>query len=272
MPRADGGFAPHVSVRVTKRRRRRTHPSTAKEVARQMATDAGKVVLITGAAGNVGAATAALLRRRGARLVLVDRTLAKLERAHGGASHADAQLLIGDVDLTDEATLQAIVARTVARFDALDALVSTVGAYRAGKPLQDEALTTWDLLLALNVRTALVACRAALPAMLARGHGRIVTVASRDALGGTPGAAAYAASKAALLRMTESVAAECRGRGVTANCVLPGTIDTPQNRASLPPEAHARLVAPDALAAVIGFLLSDEARAVSGAAIPVGAA
>lgn len=232
--------------------------------------DAAEVVLVTGAAGNLGAATAAVLRRRGARLVLVDRTRAKLERAHGGAARADAELLIGDVDLTDAATLQAIVARAVERFGALDALVSTVGAFRAGKALPDEDLGTWDLLLALNVRTALVACRAVLPGMLARGRGRIVSVASRDALAGVAGAAAYAASKAALLRMTESIAAECRGRGVTANCVLPGAIDTPQNRAALPPDAHARLVAPDAIAAVIAFLASDAARAVSGAAIPVG--
>ncbi len=261
MPHVRCGFA-------LARRPFRAKPDGRRGIDRAM--DAAEVVLVTGAAGNVGTATAALLRRRGARLVLVDRTLAKLERAHDGASRANTELLIGDVDLTDAATLQAIVARAVERFGALDALVNTVGAYRAGKPLQDEDLATWDLLLALNLRTALVACRAALPLMLARGRGRIVNVASRDARVGAAGAAAYAASKAALLRMTESVAAECRGRGVTANCVLPGTIDTPQNRAALPPQAHAQLVAPDALAAVIGFLLSDDARAISGAAIPVG--
>jgi NAD(P)-dependent dehydrogenase (short-subunit alcohol dehydrogenase family) len=228
-----------------------------------------QVVLVTGAAGNLGSATAAALRRRGARLVLVDRTAAKLERAYAAPELGEAQLLIGDVDLTDAATLEAIVAQAEARFGAIDGLVNTVGAYRAGKALQDEDLATWDLVLALNLRTALVACRAVLPGMIARRRGRIVNVASRDALVGAAGEAAYAASKAALLRMTESAAADCAGRGVRVNCVLPGPIDTAQNRAALPADAHGRLVPADAIADVITFLLSDAARAVTGAAIPV---
>jgi NAD(P)-dependent dehydrogenase (short-subunit alcohol dehydrogenase family) len=201
--------------------------------------------------------------------VLVDRTRAKLERAQASSERAAHELLIGDVDLTDAATLEGIVAQAEARFGALDGLVNTVGAYRAGKALQDEDLAAWDQLLALNLRTGVVACRAALPGMIARGRGRIVNIASRDALVAAAGEAAYAASKAALLRMTESVAADCAGRGVTVNCVLPGTIDTPQNRLALPVDAHRRLVPADAIADVIAFLLSDAARAINGAAIPV---
>jgi NAD(P)-dependent dehydrogenase (short-subunit alcohol dehydrogenase family) len=241
----------------------------AKDPPEDNAMAEAQVVLVTGAAGNLGAATAAALRRRGVRLVLVDRTLAKLERAHSAEMRPEDELLIGDVDLTDAATLAAIVVQAQERFGALDGLVNTVGAYRAGKALHDEDLATWDFLLSLNLRTALVACRAALPGMLARGRGRIVNVASRDALVGSAGEAAYAASKAALLRMTESAAADCAGRGVTVNCVLPGTIDTPQNRVALPAEAHGRLVPADAIADVIAFLLSPAARALSGAAIPV---
>ena len=228
-----------------------------------------QVVLITGAAGNLGAATAAAFRQRGARTVLVDRSLDKLRRAYPGADVAADQLLIGDVDLTDAATAEQMVARATARFAAVDAVVNTVGAFRAGKAVQEEDLATWDLLFTVNLRTALVACRAALPGMLARGRGRIVNVASRDALIGERGTAAYAASKAALLRLTESIASEGQGGGVTANCVLPGTIDTPQNRASLPGAAHTTLVPVAAIADVILFLASDAARAVSGAAIPV---
>jgi NAD(P)-dependent dehydrogenase (short-subunit alcohol dehydrogenase family) len=234
-----------------------------------MSTEQEQVVLITGAAGNLGATTAAAFRRGGARTVLVDRSLDKLRRAHPGASDAADQLLIGDVDLGDAASAQEIVARAVARFGAVDAVVNTVGAFRAGKRVHDEDLATWDLLFTVNVRTALVSCRAALPGMLARGRGRIVNVASRDALLGEDGTGAYAASKAALLRMTESIASEVRGHGVTANCVLPGTIDTPQNSAGLAAAAHATLVPLAAVADVIVFLASDAARAVSGAAIPV---
>jgi NAD(P)-dependent dehydrogenase (short-subunit alcohol dehydrogenase family) len=227
-----------------------------------------QVVLITGGAGYLGATTAAAFRRDGARTVLVDRSLDKLQRAHPDHHRTADLLLIGGVDLTDEATLRDVAARALASFGAIDALVNTVGVYRAGQPVAEEPLETWDLLLSLNVRTALVACRAVLPSMLARGRGRIVNVASRDALAGAAGVAAYAASKAALLRLTESIAAETAGRGVTANCVLPGPLDSPQNRSRLPADAHASLVAPAAVADVILFLASDAARAVSGAAIP----
>jgi len=228
-----------------------------------------QVVLITGAAGNLGVAVAAALRARGDRTVLVERSLEKLQRAHGAAA-GDEVLLLGGLDLADEDGWRAVVDRALARFGRVDALVHTVGAYRAGRTLADDDLATWDVLLGANLRTALLACRAVLPGMLAQGRGRIVTVASRDALVAAPGAAAYGASKAALLRMTEAIACECRGRGVTANCVLPGPIDTPQNRAALPVSAHAGLADPAAVAEVIAFLVSPAARAVSGAALAIG--
>jgi NAD(P)-dependent dehydrogenase (short-subunit alcohol dehydrogenase family) len=229
---------------------------------------AGQVVLITGAAGNLGSAVARAFRAHGARLVLVERSGDKLVRAYGADEQPDL-LPIGDVDLVDPAAWQGIVARAVARFGGIDALVHTVGTYRGGRTLAEEDLATWGTLFDANVRSALLACRAVLPGMLARGHGRIVTVASRDALVAEPGAAAYSAAKAALLRMTESLAAETRGRGVTANCILPAAIDTPQNRASLDPSAWPSLVPGDAIADVIVFLASPAARAVNGVALPV---
>lgn len=228
----------------------------------------GQVVLITGAAGNLGSAVAGAFRAHGARLVLVERSGDKLVRAYGSDEQPDL-LPIGDLDLADPAAWQGIVERAVARFGGIDALVHTIGTYRGGRTLAEEDLATWGTLFDANVRSALLACRAVLPGMLARGHGRIVTVASRDALIAEPGAAAYSAAKAALLRMTESLAAETRGRGVTANCILPAAIDTPQNRASLDPSAWPTLVPGDAIADVIVFLASPAARAVNGVALPV---
>jgi NAD(P)-dependent dehydrogenase (short-subunit alcohol dehydrogenase family) len=227
----------------------------------------GQVVLITGAAGNLGSAAVTAFRDSGARLVLVERSAQKLARAYE-AAHPDA-LLVGDVDLADPVAWNGIVARATERFGTVDALVHTVGTYRGGKSLAEEDLATWATLFDANVRSALLACRAVLPGMLARGHGRIVTVASRDALTAEPGAAAYSAAKAAVLRMTESLAAETRGTGVTANCVLPAAIDTPQNRAGLDPSAWSSLVPADAIADVIVFLASRASRAVSGVALPV---
>ena len=230
-------------------------------------TSATQVVLVTGAAGNLGAAVTMAFRASAARLVLVERSRDKLLRAYG--DDPPDTLLEGDLDLADPAAWDGVVARASERFGRIDALVHTVGAYRGGKTLADEDLATWSTLFDANVRSALLACRAVLPGMLTRGYGRIVTVASRDALTAEPGAAAYSAAKAALLRMTESLAAETRGRGVTANCILPAAIDTPQNRASLDPSAWPSLVPGDAIADVIVFLASPAARALSGAAIPI---
>jgi NAD(P)-dependent dehydrogenase (short-subunit alcohol dehydrogenase family) len=124
-------------------------------------------------------------------------------------------------------------------------------------------------MLDLNARTAFVVSRAVIPGMRERGQGKIIHVASRAALKGSAKAAAYSASKSALIRLTESLAAELKRDGINVNCVLPGTIDTPQNRASMPKADRSRWVAPEAIADVILFLASDAARAIHGAALPV---
>ena len=112
-------------------------------------------------------------------------------------------------------------------------------------------------------------CKAAIPAMLENGGGRIINVAARAALAGGANAAAYSASKSAIVRLTESLAAELQASDINVNCVLPGTIDTPKNREAMPNADFSRWVTLDAIADVISFLASDESRGISGAAIPV---
>jgi NAD(P)-dependent dehydrogenase (short-subunit alcohol dehydrogenase family) len=124
-------------------------------------------------------------------------------------------------------------------------------------------------MFSINLHTALNSCRAVVPHLLRQGGGRIVNVAARAALAGVPTLAAYCASKSALVRLSESLAAELKDQGITVNCVLPGTIDTPQNRRDMPGADFSKWVAPEAIADVILFLASDAARAVSGASIPV---
>jgi NAD(P)-dependent dehydrogenase (short-subunit alcohol dehydrogenase family) len=155
------------------------------------------------------------------------------------------------------------------RFGRIDVLVNAAGGYRAGTPVHDTPLETWEFLLSLNARTAFITSSAVVPAMLEQGSGKIVNVAARAALKGGAKSAAYSASKSAVLRLTESLSAELKGSGINANCVLPGTIDTPQNREAMPNADTSRWVAPEALADVILFLASDAARAVHGAAVPV---
>jgi len=144
-----------------------------------------------------------------------------------------------------------------------------VGAWRGGKLVHETDLADWDFLFNVNLRTTLLCCRAVIPQMLKQGRGKIITVASRDGLAGSAGYAAYSASKSAVLRLTEALADELKASNINVNCIMPSTIDTPQNRASNPGADFSKWVEPSAIADVILFLASDASRAINGAAVPV---
>lgn len=227
-----------------------------------------RVAIITGAAGNLGTAVARLFRRAGARTVLAARSADRLRQLFPEGADSPDHLLAA-VDLTDPAATAAMIDAAKARFGRLDVLVTTTGGFRGGKPVQAEALETWDAMFAVNLRTTLLPCRAVVPHFLAQGSGRIVTVGAGAALHGVAGLAAYNAAKSAVLSLTQTLAAELKPAGITANCVLPGIIDTPENRAAMPEADRNTWVAPKAIAEVILFLASDAARAVTGAVLPV---
>lgn len=227
---------------------------------------ATRTVMITGAAGHLGRAVAAAFAAEGANLVLVDRSQDLLEHAFGVQ---DAKRLLAAADLLDAAQMQGTVDAAVARFGRIDVLCNVAGGFRMGEAVHETSDATWGFLLDLNARTVLHTARAVVPAMLAGGGGRIVNVAAYAARQGLARMAAYCASKDAVIRLTESMAAELRERGINVNCVLPTIIDTPDNRAAMPDADPSRWVAPAELAQVIRFLASDAARAVHGAALPV---
>jgi NAD(P)-dependent dehydrogenase (short-subunit alcohol dehydrogenase family) len=223
----------------------------------------GMVVAVNGGLGNLGAAVASAARARGARVAVIDRVAAPEE------FEADDNLLVlGDVDLASYEAAQAALARVVQHFGGLDALVNVAGTFR-WETLEGGDVATWDLLYTVNVRTAVAASKAALPHLKARGAGRIVNIGAASAAKGVAGMGAYTASKAAVARLTESLADELKDAGITVNAVLPSIIDTPQNRADMPKADPSRWVAPEALADVILFLLSPASRAITGATIPV---
>lgn len=234
-----------------------------------MFTVEGQVVIVTGAVGRLGAVIARTLRRQQARTVLVDRQHERLKHAYGDAADARQHLLVGDVDLSTPDGAAAVVAQALERFGRIDTLVNTVGAFRGGKSVLDDEWATWRYLIEANVQTTLNMCRAVLPTLLRQCRGRIINVASRAALSGVDGLSAYCASKAAVVRLTESLSAEVRCRGVNVNCVLPGTLDTPENRHAMPDANRRDWVALDALADAILLLATDAARAIHGAAIAV---
>ncbi|MBO3277379.1 SDR family NAD(P)-dependent oxidoreductase [Pseudomonas schmalbachii] len=223
----------------------------------------GQVIAVTGAFGNLGLAVAQAAAERGAKVVMIGRSAgAELPPA---LSHA---LEITGVDLASFEDAQAAMARIRAECGRLDALVNVAGGFR-WETLEDGDLASWDFLYNVNLRTAASASKAALPLLLKAPAGRIVNVGASGAQKAGKGMGAYAASKAGVARLTESLAEELKDRGITVNAVLPSIIDTPQNRADMPNTDYSRWVTPEKLAAVILFLLSTDASAVTGALIPV---
>lgn len=215
-------------------------------------------VIVTGAAGALGRGVAERLADEGWHVIVVD-------RADADAMPSSASQRVGGVDLTDEAATE----RAFAALDAADGihgLVNIAGGF-AWEKIGGGSKATWDRLYAINVATALNASKAALP--LLRNGGAIVNVGAAAAAKAEAGMGAYAASKSAVARLTEALAAELKGEGIRVNAVLPSIIDTPANRADMPDADFGKWVNVRELAEVIAFLLSDRASGVTGAAVPV---
>ncbi len=208
-----------------------------------MAELEGKIVIVTGASGALGAAVVEELSAHGARAIGI-----------GVRHHGDAERGIASV---------------IAEHGRIDALVNTAGGFAMGEPVASLTDETWRAMMDANLDLAFRVTRAALGEMVAREAGSVVHVGSRAALEPMARAAAYAVSKAALVALVRNAADEVRQQGVRVNCVLPSVIDTPKNRADMPAADHSRWVKPVDIARVIRFLVSDDSAIVSGAAIPV---
>jgi NAD(P)-dependent dehydrogenase (short-subunit alcohol dehydrogenase family) len=223
-----------------------------------------QTVVVTGASGNLGGAVARAFAARDANVVLVARHVDAMPGVR-----LERQLAV-TADLVQQADAERVAAESMARFGRIDVLCNIAGGFRMGAPVHETTDETWNLLLDLNVVTLLNMVRAVVPRMLAQGGGRIVNVGANAALRGTAGMGAYCATKSAVIRLTESMAAELREQNVNVNCVLPTTLDTPENRAAMPKADPSRWVQLDDLAQTIVFLASPGARAIHGAALTVG--
>jgi NAD(P)-dependent dehydrogenase (short-subunit alcohol dehydrogenase family) len=222
----------------------------------------GKVLVITGSSGVLGQAVAATLSGYGASLALLDHAKSPSAAPPAGARH------YGGTDLTQEDAARSVMERVVKEAGRLDGLINLAGGFHWEK-LSGGTLDTWDSMYRINLRTAVVSCQAALPFLLQSGNGRIVNVGAMGALKAAAGMGAYAASKAGVAKLTEALADELKDRGITVNAILPSILDTPKNRADMPPADFTRWVAPAEAAEVIAFLVSDAARAITGALIPL---
>lgn len=220
-----------------------------------------RTVMLTGAAGNLGRAVAAAFAAAGANLALLD-----LKR--GSLQDSDRQFFV-EADLLTPASVQSAVDKTLQRYGGIDVLCNIAGGFRMGAAVHELSERDWNFMMDVNARTVLNMARAVVPVMLKAGGGRIVNIGAFAAQKGAAQMGAYIASKSAVIRLTETMAAELREKNINVNCVLPTIIDTPENRAAMPKADPKRWVAPADLAQVIVFLASDAARAIHGAALPV---
>lgn len=227
---------------------------------------AGRVVLITGAAGTLGRAVAAAFAGAGAKLVLVDIAAKGLEAAFGPESDTKLPLV---VDLADRAAIEAAVGKARSKFGGVQIVCNIAGGFNMGPAIHETTDAFWNGLMDLNAGSVLNVVRAVVPGMLAAGFGKIVNIGAMGGVTGKGNMGAYSASKSVVHRLTESLSAELREKGINVNCVMPSIIDSPANRADMPDADPARWVSPAALADVILFLASDKARAIHGASVPV---
>jgi NAD(P)-dependent dehydrogenase (short-subunit alcohol dehydrogenase family) len=229
------------------------------------------IALVTGAGGALGGEVARTLNARGYGLVLMDLARSRDRLEQLAASLGGACVIAGDLgtpSLWTEAMSR--MERELGGAPAIAALIA--GGWRGGKPLYEEdSDEVWRAMMDSNLETVHRSLRALLPPMVARKSGAIVAMGSRAAVdpGSSARAAAYAASKAATVALVQAVAAEVRDSSVRVNVVMPSTLDTPANRASMPAADPTRWVSLPSAAGVVAFLLSDEARDISGAAVPV---
>jgi NAD(P)-dependent dehydrogenase (short-subunit alcohol dehydrogenase family) len=218
-----------------------------------------RTALITGGTGGLGRAVVAAFASNGWRVVVLDVRPADLEGAE-----------LVEADLTDPRDVARAVGAVTADKDApLQAVANLVGGFAAEQPVAETPVEVFEAQFRLNLRPTYLVTQAALPVLVAAGGGAIVCVSSRSALHPFAGAAGYCASKAAVIAFAQVVAREHAAAGVRCNAVLPQMIDTPANRAELPPEQHHKLTPPAQIAGVIRFLCSDESAPTTGAAIPV---
>jgi NAD(P)-dependent dehydrogenase (short-subunit alcohol dehydrogenase family) len=218
------------------------------------------IIAVTGAAGALGSQVAEILAQAGFGVVGIDKA--------GTIPQTQAlALALGGVDLLDESSTQAAFARIKGALGSIDGLVNIAGGFR-WETVAKGSVDTWDLLYQMNVRTALIASRAALPLFRASG-GAIVNIGAAAAQKAGLGMGAYAASKAGVARLTESLAEELKDKSIRVNAILPSIIDTPANRKEMPDAPFDRWVTPASLAEVIRFLLSPGSRDITGALIPV---
>ncbi len=222
----------------------------------------GKVVLVTGANGGLGAYVTQAFLDAGATVIGTSR---KIQQSDFSSSIFTAL----PAEISSHQAAKELVDQVVARFGRLDVLAHTVGGFAGGQSIADTDDDTFQRMFDLNLNSVFHILRASIPALRQTGNGRIITIGSRAALEPGTGIGAYSASKAAMVSLIRTVALENKDAGLTANVILPGTMDTPANRRSIPNADFSKWVRPSTVASLITWLAGDAGKDVNGAVIPV---
>jgi NAD(P)-dependent dehydrogenase (short-subunit alcohol dehydrogenase family) len=225
-----------------------------------------RTVVVAGGTGALGASVSRAFIASGARVIA---TYVKQAEYDALSKQAGAALIGVALDVTDEAAVAKFVTETESKYGAIDALVIAVGGFAGGKHLWETDTATYDLMLSLNLRAAFVMARAILPGMIRQNQGAVVNVASKAGYGHSAGAAMYAASKAGVMALFDSLAEEVKPYNINVNSIVPSIMDTPSNRREMPKADFNIWPKTDDIARVIVYLCSDEARVIHGAAVPV---
>jgi NAD(P)-dependent dehydrogenase (short-subunit alcohol dehydrogenase family) len=222
----------------------------------------GKVVLVTGATGGLGVHVTAAFLNAGATVVGTSRAIDQADSDQPNFTGISA-------DISSLTSARNLVDQVVQSFGRLDVLAHTVGGFAGGQALADTDDATWNRMLDMNLHSTFHILRATLPVLKKARSARIIAIGSRAAVDPGPNVAAYSASKAAMVSLIRTVALENKDAGLTANVILPGTIDTPANRAAMPKADYTQWVQPSNIASLMVWLASDAAQDVNGAVIPV---
>jgi NAD(P)-dependent dehydrogenase (short-subunit alcohol dehydrogenase family) len=226
----------------------------------------GRGIVVGGATGDLGRIVVPALLAAGARVAVPYRSPESWEALRASVPSGSA-LWGAPADVTDVAAAGRFVDESAGWLGRLDGVAALAGAYAGSGPLHEAAEDEWKAMLSANLQTAYALCRAAVPHLRRQG-GSIVTIGARVVETGGAGASGYAVSKAGVIALTRALAAENRGHGVRANCLMPGTIDTPGNRAAMPKADRSSWTPPEALARIIVFLLSPASAPMTGAVLP----
>ena len=210
-----------------------------------------KVILVTGPAGNLGSAVIERLRKESVSLVLLDRHPDRIKERFPDLEDSEDHLLIMNVELTDSTLVKVAVDTALETFGHIDCLIHTTGGFQMGEQVHEITPDKWGLMMDINVKTLLNTSRSVIPAMIDQNNGTIITIGARPSLKGKKKMGSYSAAKAVVLRLTESIAAEGSSSGINARCIIPGTIDTPDNQRAMPKADRSKWVKPESIAEVI---------------------